>query len=250
MSRKAGSSTRERQKARRFDRKALCLFGIAVVVCLMILMLAGLRIGGLVSLAITAACLVFLKYINTDFNAAIDHVLEREKHSTRGAEAEEKVGGLLETLDKKRFQIFHDVVLGYGNIDHILLRRDGAIFIVETKSHFGKISQDGFQLLRDGYPLEKDFIKQTLGQVMRLREQLMGYAGRDLWVNGILCFTKGFIQVRGPIKGIRVVPSKWLLEKLDEGKVNEDLADWLWEYFATLLTLPPKAVEPPSLTVE
>lgn len=188
------------------------------------------------SVPLILALFVSFKIFDRWLHGKIDHVHKREKDAARGAVAEERVGEILDTLDKDRFQVFHDVVLGYGNMDHIVLRRDGAVFMIETKSQAGKISFDGRKLLRNGSPIEKDILSQTLNNTLSLGKHLGGYAEREVWVNGILCFTQGFVQVRGRIKGIHVLNIKWLLKGLEEGKTNSDLADWLWEHFGALLS--------------
>ncbi len=47
-----------------------------------------------------------------------------------------------------------------GNIDRVVIGPPG-IFAVETKAHGGVITYDGRQLLHDGRPLEKDFLRQA-----------------------------------------------------------------------------------------
>lgn len=244
----AGQSTREMQRRRRFARKALGIVALVALVCLVVFNLAGMKIGGLASVIISLSCIVLMKLLGRTAISDVEMILKREKDAARGADSEEKVGVLLDALDRERSQVFHDVVLGPGNIDHVVVRRDGAVFVIETKSHYGKITQDGLQLLRNGRPFEKDFIKQTLNNAVTLGRHLESYAERRIWVNGILCFARGFVQIRGPIRGIQTAPSKWLAEKLHKGEGNVDLADWLWENVGTLLALPTKSAgESPRL---
>ncbi len=64
----------------------------------------------------------------------------------RGAQGEERVGGLLDDLarqgnrggDNRRWHIVHDANLGHGNVDHIAIGPAG-VFTVETKSHPGPV---------------------------------------------------------------------------------------------------------------
>ncbi|NJK93175.1 MAG: NERD domain-containing protein [Blastochloris sp.] len=245
---KAGQSSRDMQQGRCSLRKFACLFGLGVMLIVICILLMGLRFGGVASILITLGCILVMKFIKVDLGRDIDFLIKREGHASRGAAAEEKIGELLDSLDPARFQVFHDVVLGYGNIDHLVVRRDGALFVIETKSHYGTITHDGHELLRDGYALEKDFIKQTLKNVLTLRSHVQDYAEREIWVNGVLCFTQGFVKVRKPVQGIQLLPGKWLLNHLQEGQAkaaNAEIADWLWENVATLVTLPPKTSPPP-----
>jgi hypothetical protein len=237
MHRKAGRSTRDMETKRYLLRAGLVLIGL-LIIWIYFQLIPSRPTWGTVPLLL--GLIISLKVFDRWLHRKIDQVHKREKDAQRGAEAEEKVGEILDGLDKDRFQVFHDVVLGYGNMDHVVLRRDGAIFLIETKSHAGKITHDGHSLLQGGHPFEKDFIKQTLGNVLSLGKHLGGYAEREVWVNGILCFTRGFVEVRKRIKGIHVMNIKCLLRGLEEGKGDSDLADWLWEHLQTLLSLPPK----------
>jgi hypothetical protein len=56
----------------------------------------------------------------------------------RGATGEEEVGELLEGLAARGWHVVHDVSLGRGNVDHILVG-PGGVYTVETKSHPGPV---------------------------------------------------------------------------------------------------------------
>ena len=53
------------------------------------------------------------------------------------------------------YMIMHDWTSPYGNIDHIVYDKTGNIFILETKSHYGKVTASGDQLLATGTHLKK-----------------------------------------------------------------------------------------------
>ena len=233
--RKAGASTRDMEFRRYLTRAGLCLVGLLVVYGYLKILPTHTTWN---TVPLVVVLIIGLKFFESVLLRKIDHVHKREKDAGRGAKAEEQVGEILESLDQEHFKVFHDVVLGYGNIDHIVLRRDGAVFVVETKSHSGKISHDGSNLLRNGRPLEKDFVRQTLGNALTLGKHLGAYAQRQVWVTGILCFTRGFVQVRGAIKGVQVINVKWLSNSIESGSSNAELSDWLWEHFETLLHCP------------
>ena len=65
-------------------------------------------------------------------------VLPLMERRDRGATGEEQVGGLLEGLAGSGWHVIHDVTLGHGNVDHILIGPAG-VFTVETKSHPGPV---------------------------------------------------------------------------------------------------------------
>jgi hypothetical protein len=77
-------------------------------------------------------------------------LLPRLGRLSRGEQGELVVGAVLESLDGWR--VLHDVSLGRGNIDHVLIG-PGGIFAVETKSHPGRIRADRVDdaMLRQAY---------------------------------------------------------------------------------------------------
>lgn len=81
-----------------------------------------------------------------------------------------------------------------GNIDHIVVGQTG-VFVIETKGHSGEItlSPEG-ELLRDGKPLEKDFLKQVLGQCFWLKEKLSGRGIKVPYINAVVVFTRAFVK--------------------------------------------------------
>src|SRR6202043_2142454 len=68
----------------------------------------------------------------------VRYVLPLLERRDRGAAGEEHVGSLLEELSDGGWQVIHDVSLGRGNVDHILIGPAG-VFTVETKSHPGPV---------------------------------------------------------------------------------------------------------------
>ena len=116
-----------------------------------------------------------------------DKKLKEFRLATRGAIAEEKVGLLLKSLGPD-FAVLHDVVCNYGNIDHVVINKTGGIFMVEIKSHGGKITNEKGQLLLNGHAPEKDFIAQSLRNSYWLRNRLEPLIGTKPWITPILVF--------------------------------------------------------------
>jgi hypothetical protein len=81
----------------------------------------------------------------------------------RGAEGERQVGTALADLAVDGWMALHDVSLGHGNVDHILIG-PGGIFTIETKSHPGKIRLDSIdpRMLKQAYA-EKKLIERITG---------------------------------------------------------------------------------------
>jgi len=145
----------------------------------------------------------------------------------RGAIAEESIGELLDKLPGDNL-VLHDVRSKFGNIDHIIISRTKGVILVETKSHHGAITAEGDNLLINGNPPEKDFIRQTLNNCYWLKEWIKTNIGLEAWINCVIVFTNGFVKVRGKIKGVSVINAKFIstyFERLPDNK----MAALLWE---------------------
>lgn len=137
-----------------------------------------------------------------------NHLKRRAKQADKGAGAEEMVGLALADLPEE-YRYFNDVDFNTFNIDHILIGPAG-IFLVETKSHKGKVSANGDKLLLNGSVPQKDFLKQTWSQMKHLEGFLFRMTSKEWKVKPILCFTNAFVEVRRPVKGIEVVNLRYL----------------------------------------
>ena len=152
---------------------------------------------------------------------------KKEKRALRGAQAEEKIGAILDDLGEG-YLVLHDVRSNYGNIDHIVISQHG-IYLIETKAHGGRITITGDQILVNGHAPEKNFISQTLSNTYWLREQISRTTNTDPWITPILVFTNAFVET-GTIKGIKIVNKKFLLPILKDGKPTPAL----WNHRTTI----------------
>lgn len=66
----------------------------------------------------------------------------------RGAEGERMTARAVAPLLREGWKMRHDVDLGRGNADHLLLRPDGVAFVVETKSLAGQVTLERGVLVR------------------------------------------------------------------------------------------------------
>ena len=98
----------------------------------------------------------------------------------------------------------------YGNIDHLVFRNDGAVFLLETKSHRGRIEARNGQLLRDGKPFEKDFILQVQRNVAHVREDLRARYGLTPWIHTALVFTNAYVQAHCKVGHVDVINIRYL----------------------------------------
>lgn len=148
------------------------------------------------------------------------HAQERIRAAERtwiaGGTAEEKVGAVLDELVTHGFYVFHDVALPkVGNVDHVVLGPRG-FFGIETKSHKGKVTARGNQLLLNGRPPDKDFVSQTWRGCYRLKD----IVGAE--VTPVLCFSEAFVEGRVFVKGVRVLPIRWLKQEIPHSEVLHD----------------------------
>ena len=134
-----------------------------------------------------------------------------------GAQAERKVRRILEQLPMDRFIVMNDVRIKYGNIDHLVIRDDGAIFIIETKSHRGTVTFDGKQILLNRKPFKKNPICQMNRNIRWLREYFPLLTGESTWFTAILVFPEAKLQIIRPVKGIQCVGTPAELARLIAG---------------------------------
>src|SRR6516164_9273141 len=118
-----------RAAVQRLRLRTLVTLGVLAVATAVLGRSFGLRDGRFLmsEIALLVSMLVVSRFVLP--------LLERRD---RGASAEEQVGGLLEQLSGRDWQVLHDASLGHGNIDHILIG-PGGVFTVETKSHPGPV---------------------------------------------------------------------------------------------------------------
>jgi hypothetical protein len=225
-SRKAGKSTREMAKARRTSVLIIGLVGLGIVIIVGLLLQNNkyLGIGG-VGIFIL---LVLLRVLPDIIDRQIGQKLKEEKRAIRGAKAEEKIGGLLEGLSED-YYVLNDIESPYGNIDHIVIGKNQGVFLIETKSHHGKVEVADDVLLVNGKPPEKDFIAQTLKNVYWLRDEISQVTGTKPWITPVLVFTNAFVIPTKPIKGIVIVNKKFLLNILHRESKPNVTQTRIWE---------------------
>jgi len=128
----------------------------------------------------------------------------------RGTEAETDVEIASYDLPKE-FKIITNLVIGkIGNVDQIIVGPNG-IWVVEVKSHSGKITFDGKRLERDGRSLEKSFLNQVWDEVKAVRAVLKNDLEKSFFVYPVLCFSEARVHFGlEPVKGVYIVGKSWL----------------------------------------
>jgi hypothetical protein len=216
--RRAGKSTREMARKRRRSAAWTAIIGIMVVAGLWLLLKNGKAagIGGIGVLVL----LILLQVLPDWIEGSVGRKLKAEKRAIRGARAEEKIGEMLAGLSAD-YYVLHDVESPYGNIDHIVISQYGGVFMIETKAHGGRVEVNGENLLVNGKNPEKNFIAQALSNTYWLRDEINKIVGAKPWINPIIVFTNTFVPQTRPVKGVRIINKKYLLNTLSKpGRSN------------------------------
>jgi hypothetical protein len=106
------------------------------------------------------------------------------------------VGAICAELKADGWYAIHDVSLGHGNVDHILIG-PGGIFTIETKSHRGRILIDR---------IDPRMLKQAYAE-KKLLERITG-----LDVQPLLVFSRAYLvgSVPAQRRGITILPARLL----------------------------------------
>lgn len=222
----AGKSTRKMAKNRRRTTN-LILVGVlilAIILALTIQNWQAIGLGGGTVLVL----LVLLRVLPDLIDKPIKRRIKAERRADRGAAAEEVVGDLLAGLGEDFF-VLNDILSPYGNIDHIVIGKNSGIFLLETKSHGGRVELLPDGLLVNGKQPEKDFIAQALKNTYWLRDQIEAETGIKPWITPVIVFTNAFVVAGRPIKGVCVVNKKFLTTLLSKASRSKETFDQLWE---------------------
>jgi hypothetical protein len=221
----AGASTREMASRRHKARVwfSLLMTGAVALILVAVSVAKAPGIGG--GLAILAL-LIAARWILNYTRASERKMKKEERRAVRGARAEEKIGAILGDLGEG-WLVMHDVPSPYGNIDHIVINRRGAVYLLETKAHGGRVSVANGRLLVNGHEPEKDFVAQALRNTYWLRDTVQEAAGIEAWITPLLVFTNAFVERTAPVKNVEIVNKKYLLSVL--GRPTSRTQDGVWE---------------------
>ena len=129
----------------------------------------------------------------------------RRRRLSRGERAERIVAARLSTLPADKFIVLNDVQAKYGNIDHLVIRSDGAVFLIETKSHVGSVSWNGRQLLLNGQPFRKNYLCQINRNIRWVRGEIKRSDHANPWIVAILVFPLARVRVLRAAKRVIVI---------------------------------------------
>ncbi len=208
--RRAGQHARATQ--RRFAHRAIVKIVAALTPLVPAILLLGL---GWASCVIEVGVVVGIVSIDRTASALVDRW-------GRGAAGEELVGQVLDGLRERGWFVLHDVHLGHGNIDHVLVGPAG-IFTIETKSHRGRLRAAA---------IDARMLKQAYAQA-KLVERITGLRAVPL-----LVFSNAYlIPAVTRRHGVEILPARMLARHLRRrgGTIPQERVDAVYRRLAAAL---------------
>jgi nuclease-like protein len=156
--------------------------------------------------------------------------LWRPQSTARRHSAEETVDDMLSSLarDPCNFVVIKNISIGTNDIDYVVLRRDGALFVIESKLHGGVVTDDQGELRRNGVRLEKDFIRPVHSSTFGLRSLILDEFGIDVRIRSVIVFPNATVRVRHCLRGVDVVGVSDLQRWMARAAGCPDSAQVLW----------------------
>jgi hypothetical protein len=121
---------------------------------------------------------------------SFQRLLPIARRLNRGEHGERHVADALEELRVDGYKPTHDIVGENFNIDHVLVG-PGGVFAIETKFRTGKgevTFRNGEGLFVDGFPEEKDCLKQARGNAAAVAQIIEETCGKREWVTPLVVF--------------------------------------------------------------
>ena len=212
------------------SRRRKARFLLLVILGLGLLLMA-LAIGSLFAGISGSALLIIallIEIASERLSRRADRYFDDAHHFEKGAEAEEQAAAILAGDSPDRYHIINDVPCPYGNIDHVVISREGGVFAIETKSTHGTIDSTGDSLLVNGSVPERDPIRQVRPNAMWLKDTLGRVTGKKPYVTAVVFFPHAYVNVRKPVQGVVISSAPFLprvLKQLPHFTSHQDL---LW----------------------
>ncbi|MEB3209829.1 MAG: nuclease-related domain-containing protein [Leptolyngbyaceae bacterium] len=141
---------------------------------------------------------------------------KRANRADQGAKGEESTAQVLEQLEKEGWKVEYGMRLGnkLGDADIVCISPKNKVYVIDVKSHKGKVIREGEQLQRyigaTKYSFEKDFISQVMKQALQVKKQ-KGFK----FVTPVLAFSDAQVSLpSGQLRNVYVVEKKRLASLL------------------------------------
>jgi hypothetical protein len=198
-----------RYEAWRRIRAPIMLVGIAFVLLMAIVSIAWGQLVGLV-VAMVFIMVVGIAEIIAQWNDASETIIAE-------AVGREQVRRRLKALEGEGWHCVHRLRGAEGNsMDHVVWGPRG-VFVIATRSDRGRVGIESGVLTLGGIMPPRHYIQDVHGQVTVIRERLSERLGRRVWVEGVICMTRAFVngyQMHVPKPPTYVVHMERLLEFL------------------------------------
>jgi len=129
---------------------------------------------------------------------------ESRTENARWVVAEQEICRLLTPLLSDGCLILNNVPYPYGNLDHVVVRPDGIIFLIETKSHEGNVTWDGKHLLINRHRFSSNPISQINRGIRWIRSITEQLFRRKPWIVSVLVFPNAQIAFGRSVKRVIV----------------------------------------------
>jgi hypothetical protein len=146
----------------------------------------------------------------------------------KGAEAEELAARILGGDSAEQYYVINDVPCPYGNIDHVVISRDGGVFAIETKSTSGTVDSDGDSLQVNGRLPDRDPIRQVRRNAMWLKDAIGRVTTKKPYVTAVVFFPHAYVNVRKPVQGVVISSARFLPRVLRRPPRFTSHQDRLW----------------------
>jgi len=160
----------------------------------------------------------------------LDHDRDRFWNFIDGARGEQRVAAVLRQLPDE-YHVVHGIETAFGDIDHLVMGPTG-IFCLDAKHWPARITSDGKgELLYNGQPTEKPFLRGAVRRAMTLRER-MGFAnGEGPYFQTALVFVGSNLKVQQAHKSVDCLRveelTEYVLRQQGRKTLSADMIDRL-----------------------
>jgi hypothetical protein len=195
----ARTMNRDRRRLRRI------LGALALVLCLA-LMAYGLA-RGLGVIAVTG--LLGLVVVERTLLPVLQLLFRGQRQPERAPAAESKVAAAL-SQDPENVLALNNVPGPFGELAHVVIRRNGAVIVIDTHSQPGRVAEVHGRLQLNGRPFEQDIVDQIRRNALWLKDELRARLELRVFVHACLVFSQAHVTVRKPVRGVEVANSSYL----------------------------------------
>jgi hypothetical protein len=126
----------------------------------------------------------------------LDTLQKKRDAMLRGAAGEIQVSSTLANFPDE-FCVINGLTTPFGDLDHVVVGPTG-VFVLDTKNWRGVVSADGKgELLLNGQPTDKPFIRQFVGRMLGIRDRVRVLApGLEPFYQAVFVFTAARVEAK------------------------------------------------------